>query len=98
MFAWERWDGSDWRIQSVRMPAGGVPAAVETHSADGESPSDPRLAVETGGTAALTWTRWDGAFYRVQVRRLPASGIATAVNTLGRRRRSGRDRVSLDAP
>ena len=33
MFAWERWDGSDWRVQSVRLPAGGDPAAVETHSA-----------------------------------------------------------------
>jgi hypothetical protein len=81
MFAWERWDGSDWRIQSVRMPAGGSPAAVETHSAAGQSASDPRLAIETGGTAALTWKRWDGAFHRVQVRRLPASGPASAVNT-----------------
>ena len=74
MFAWERWDGSDWRVQSARMPAGGNPAAVETHSAAGESASDPRLAIETGGTAALTWKRWDGAHHRVQVRRLPASG------------------------
>jgi hypothetical protein len=79
MFAWERWDGFDWRVQSVRMPAGGIPAAVETHSAAGESASDPRLAIETGGTAALTWQRWDGAFHRVQVRRLPASGIAGTV-------------------
>ena len=82
MFAWERWDGSVWRVQSVRLPAGGVPAAVETHSASGHSASDPRLAIETGGTAALTWSRWDGAFHRVQVRRLPASGIAGSVTTL----------------
>ncbi len=81
MFAWERWDGDDWRIQSVRMLAGGDPATVETHSADGESASDPRLAIETGGTAALIWKRWDGAVHRVQVRRLPASGIASTVNT-----------------
>ena len=81
MFAWERWDGSDWRVQSARMPAGGNPAAVETHSAAGESASDPRLAIETGGTAALTWERWDGSDHRVQVRRLPASGNAPGVNT-----------------
>ena len=81
MFAWERWDGSDWRIQSARLPAGGVLDPVETHSAAGESASDPQLAIETGGTAALAWSRWDGAIHRVQVRRLPAGGIAGAVST-----------------
>lgn len=81
MFAWKRWDGDDFRIQSSRLPAGGVLDAAETHSADGESASDPELAIETGGTAAIAWSRWDGAVHRVQVRRLPAGGIPWAVST-----------------
>ena len=74
MFAWKRSEGDDSRIQSARLPAGGVLGAAETHSADGESASDPELAIETGGTAAIAWSRWDGAVHRVQVRRLPAGG------------------------
>ncbi len=81
IFAWQRWDGDDWRIQSARLPAGGVLDAAETHSADGGSASDPRLAIETGGTAAIAWRRWDGVAQRVQVRRLPASGPAWEVTT-----------------
>ena len=74
IFAWKRWDGDDWRIQSARLPAGGVLDAAETHSADGEGASDPELAIETGGTAAIAWSRWDGAVHRVQVRGLLAGG------------------------
>ena len=84
MFAWSRReDGTDWRIQSVRVPAGptGVPGVVETHSDAGQPAAHPQLAIEPGGTAALAWTRWDGAISRVQVRRLPAVGNPSAVNT-----------------
>jgi hypothetical protein len=80
-FAWQRWDGGDWRVQSARLPAGGVLAPAETHSASGESATDPVLAVETGGNAAIAWSRWDGAVQRVQVRRITAGGVAGAVNT-----------------
>ena len=54
---------------------------VETHSEDGGSATDPRLAIEPGGTAAIAWRRWGGVAQRVQVRRLPASGPAWAVST-----------------
>jgi hypothetical protein len=81
IFAWKRWDGDDWRIQSARLPAGGVLDTAETHSADGESASDPELAIETGGTAAIAWSRWDGAVHRVQVRGLLADGAAGAVTS-----------------
>ena len=33
--------------------------------------SDPELAMEAGGTAAIAWERWDGPIRRIQVRRLP---------------------------
>ena len=81
IFGWKRWDGSDWRIQSVRLPANGALDPVETHSADGENASDPELAIEPGGTAAIAWERWDGPILRVQVRQAPAGGARGAVST-----------------
>ena len=81
IFAWRRWDGDDWRIQTVRLPARGVLDLVATHSADGESAYDPELAMEPGGTAAIAWERWDGPIRRIQVRRLPAGGAPSVVST-----------------
>ena len=81
MFAWRRWDGDDYRIQTVRLPAGGVLDVVATHSADGESAYDPELAMEPGGTAAIAWERWDGPIRRIQVRRLPEGGVPSGVFT-----------------
>jgi hypothetical protein len=81
MFAWRRWDGSDWRIQTVRLPARGVLGAVSTHSADGENAYDPELAMEPNGTAAIAWERWDGPIRRIQVRRVPPTGSPSPVNT-----------------
>jgi hypothetical protein len=81
IFGWKRWDGSDWRIQTVRLPANGALDLVATHSPDGENASDPELAIEPGGTAAIAWERWDGPILRVQVRQLPADGTPSVVST-----------------
>ena len=78
LFAWTRWDGDDWRVQTVRLPAGDVPDAVESQSANGGHAGDAEIAIEPDGTAAIAWTRWDGATQETeaQVRRLPATGDA----------------------
>jgi len=81
MFAWKRWDGDDYRIQTVRLPAGGVLDLVATHSPDGDSATNPELAMEPGGTAAIAWQRWDGPIQRIQVRRLPEVGTPSVVST-----------------
>ncbi len=83
LFSWTRWDGDDWRVQTVRVPAGGVPDTVESQSANGGHASDAEIAIEPDGTAAIAWTRWDAATLETeaQVRRLYANGGASATVT-----------------
>jgi hypothetical protein len=80
-FAWTRWDGDTWRIQSIRLPASDVPGVRTTHSDDGGNASDPSLAMDPDGNAAIAWDRWDGAISRTQVVRLSTTGAAGAVST-----------------
>ena len=83
LFSWTRWDGDDWRVQTVRLPAGGVPDAVESQSANGGHASNAEIAIEPDGTAAIAWTRWDAATQETeaQVRKLPANGGVSATVT-----------------
>ena len=72
---WSRFDGSDSIVQMRRIAASGAPAAsFTTLSALGESAVQPRVAVTSGGVATVAWTRFDGANWIVQARRLSSSG------------------------
>ncbi len=79
--AWQRWDGSNDRIQSVRLAADGSPRAVATLSEAGETAWNVQLAVDSLGRATFTWQRYDGADWRVQAARAeiirPETGIIT---------------------
>ena len=74
-------DGPAARERSARPGA--------THSADGENASDPELAIEPGGTAAIAWERWDGPIRRIQVRTAPV-GRRAQRGEHALRERSGR--------
>ncbi|HEX3265253.1 MAG TPA: hypothetical protein VHR16_06250 [Candidatus Limnocylindrales bacterium] len=82
VIAWQRYDGSHWRIQVVRRSSGGTLSTVRTVSASGQDASNPALGIDSNGNAIITWTRSDGANTRVQVVRRAAGGTFGSVQSL----------------
>ena len=80
-FTWTDWEDTHDRIQGrvdlASAPLGGVRYLSDA----GQSATNAQVAIDGAGNAMFAWKRWDGAFHRVQVRRLPASGAASTVNT-----------------
>ena len=81
VFAWNRHDGSFWRIQARARSADGTWSAVQTLSPTGTNCFESRVGVDAGGDAAITWFCNDGASLRVQARRRSADGTLSAVKS-----------------
>ena len=82
VFTWQRSDGANFRIQArVRSPAGAL-TAVQTLSDPGQNAGAPQVAVDPGGDAVFTWSRFDGANFRIQARARSAGGALSAVQNL----------------
>jgi microcompartment protein CcmK/EutM len=79
---WERYNGTDNRIQVRRRAAGGSLTAVQNLSPSGQHAYEPQVAVDANGNAVVVWYRFDGAHDRIQVRRRTAAGGLSAVQTL----------------
>jgi beta-mannanase len=74
---WSRYDGNDGIVQGRQIVSGGAPkAAIWTLSASGESALQPQFAIGPGGVLTVVWTRFNGANWIVQERRLAAAGAA----------------------
>jgi hypothetical protein len=75
---WVRPDGSKNRIQaSTRPSATGVWEAPTNISEAGQDATEPQVAALAGGNAVAVWTRFDGAFLRIQAGfRLDVPGFA----------------------
>jgi hypothetical protein len=72
---WNRFDGSNWVIESRRIAAdGSVDAATGNLSASGRDAAEPELAVGPEGVATAVWERWDGTSFVIQARRIDAAG------------------------
>ncbi|HEU4599135.1 MAG TPA: hypothetical protein VFS26_05270, partial [Solirubrobacterales bacterium] len=72
---WNRFDGSNWIIQTRRLSAAGLPeGSVEDLSATGRSAAEPQLALDEEGAATVVWDRFDGSSFVVQARRLDPAG------------------------
>ncbi len=82
VFVWQGSDGTNTRIQTRARSAGGALSPVQTISPAGENASAPQVAVDADGDAVFTWTRFDGAYNRVQARARSAAGTLSAVQTL----------------
>jgi hypothetical protein len=82
VFTWTRFDGANNRIQTRARSATGTLSAVQTLSSSGRSASAPQVAVDGGGDAVFTWTRFDGANNRAQTRARSATGTLSAVQDL----------------
>ncbi len=79
---WYRFDGSNFRVQSVRLAADGSPGPVQTLSAAGQNAFDPQVAIDGSGRATITWYRSDGTNTRIQSVRLGADGSPGPIRTL----------------
>ena len=82
IFTWEKFDGSNTRIQARRRSAAGVLSPIQTLSAAGQDAFAPQVAVDGAGNAVFTWSRFDGSNARIQARKRTAGGALTAVQTL----------------
>lgn len=81
-FAWYRYDGTEYVIQTRALSAAGVLSAVQTLSDAGEFAYEPVAGVDDAGDAVFAWYRKDGTNWRVQTRTLSAAGVLGAVQTL----------------
>jgi hypothetical protein len=80
---WRRFDGSDWRIQTVHLDADGNPGQVFTLPGAGQNSFEPQVAVDPEGFATIAWRRFDGSNWRIQViRQNPTGGGGFPVFTL----------------
>jgi Glycosyl hydrolase family 26 len=71
---WSAKSGGEFRVFARRIAADGGRGAVQQLSAPGGDALAPQVAVAPDGTAVVAWTRWDGANFRIQERRLTPGG------------------------
>lgn len=90
--AWDRFDGNSFVVQARRLDPSGNPAGAAVNlSAGGRDAADPQLAISPGGTAAILWSRFDGANWIVQRRDFAAAGTLGGTETLSGPGRSAGD-------
>jgi hypothetical protein len=79
--AWQRFDGSNWRIQATRLRlSDGAPGVVwKFLSEEGQDAERPQVAVDSQGRATLVWQRSDGSNSRIQMTRLGPGGELTGL-------------------
>jgi hypothetical protein len=79
---WERSDGTNLRVQTRARLASGTLSSVQTLTAAGQDAFAPQVAVNTAGTAAMLWTRFDGTHDRTQLRTRSSAGVLSSVETI----------------
>jgi len=71
---WSARSGPEFEVFARRIAADGSRAAAVQLSAPGGDALAPQVAVAPDGTATVVWTRWDGADFRIQERRIGVDG------------------------
>jgi hypothetical protein len=79
---WRRSDGSNNRIELRRRSSSGALSPVTTLSPGGANAINPNVALDRDGRAVVSWTRFDGANWRVQAVRRSAGGTLSSVKSL----------------
>jgi uncharacterized protein YheU (UPF0270 family) len=92
VFVWQRFDGTNYRIQARARTAAGVLSATQTLSAPGQDASNPQVGVDQSGDAVFVWSRYDGTgrcspvgCFRIEARARTAAGVLSATQTLSAR-------------
>jgi hypothetical protein len=80
--AWPRSTNRDTRIEGRTFSRAGALGPVRTLSLFGQPAADPRVAVNASGRTVVTWSRSDGANWRVQARTVNPVGGLGATETL----------------
>jgi hypothetical protein len=94
---WRRSDGSNERVQIRRRSASGTLSDTQTLSAAGQDALSPAIAVDKSGNAIVTWQRFDGSNFRIQLRRRSASGTLGTTATVSAAGQTAFDsRVAMD--
>src|SRR6266550_1883442 len=97
VFAWQRFDGSNQRIQARVRSAAGTLAATHTLSAAGLDATEVHVAVDPSGDAVFAWERSDGTVDRIQSRARSAAGTLSSTQTLSAAGKNAYDpRVAVD--
>lgn len=96
--AWTGRVGNDLLIQVARRAPGdsvwSPPAGI---SQSGQNALEPVVAVDSAGTAAVVWRRYDGKFYRVQATLCPLGAACLAPQALsGPGRSAVSPRIGVD--
>ncbi len=73
VIAWERYDGSDWRVQVTTLSETSVVGATQTLSAAGNENADPEVAVDHAGDAVIVWR--NGTDARIVGRTRDVNGV-----------------------
>lgn len=97
---WERFDGANFVVQSRRLLGdGNLGSAPLTLSQAGRDTAEPDVGVAPDGTAAVVWSRSDGASFVAQRRALDATGVpSSTTESLSAAGRSARAPLTAFAP
>jgi hypothetical protein len=79
---WEDVDGSNFKIQAVRIAPNGALGTVQDLSAAGQVATEPQLAFDPQGRATVVWNRIGPSNSRIQAARIRADGTSAWVRTL----------------
>jgi len=71
---WSARSGPEFRVFARRIAVDGTRGPAMQLSDPGGDALAPQVALAPDGTATVVWTRWDGADFRVQERRISAGG------------------------
>jgi hypothetical protein len=75
---WQRFNGSNWIIQSAERPAGGAWSGPVDLSAVGQDASIPHVALDPQGNATAVWPRFNGSNRIIQsAQRVPGNSDAS---------------------
>jgi DNA-binding beta-propeller fold protein YncE len=92
VFVWQRFDGTNERIQARTLSAAGIRGSTRTLSAAGGDALFPQVEVDPNGNAVFAWERccYDGTNNeRIQARALSAAGTLGPTQTLSAAGRTG---------
>jgi len=85
VFVWDRWDGTNERIQARTLSAAGTRGSTQTLSAAGGDAINAQVDVDLNGNAVFAWERccYDGTNnQRIQARARSTAGILSSTQTL----------------
>jgi hypothetical protein len=71
---WSARSGGEFKVFARQIAVDGTRGPIHQLSAAGGDALDPRVAVAPDGTAIVAWSRWDGANFRLQERRIAPNG------------------------